>query len=86
MSAQVVITRKSKKTRWLLHAVAFAATGGTSAIVSAPVIASTASYNARTERLVAENTPKPSKPVKPGKLSAEDIAYMKAHTAGRSAR
>lgn len=84
MAAQVVITRKAKRTRWLLHATAFAVTGGASVIVSAPVVASTAAYNARTEELA---TPKSGrKTSKPGKLSDADIAYMKAHTAGRSAR
>lgn len=45
-------TRKVKKTRGLLHAVAFALTGGTSAVVSGPVMASNAAYNAETKRRI----------------------------------
>lgn len=48
----VTHTRKVKKTRGLLHAIAFALTGGTSAVVSAPVIASNATYNAETKRRI----------------------------------
>jgi hypothetical protein len=46
----VTHTRKVKKTRGLLHMIAFALTGGTSAVVSGPVIASNAAYNAETKR------------------------------------
>jgi hypothetical protein len=74
---QVVITRKAKHTRWFLHAAAFAMTGGASAIVSAPVIAETAAYNARTAKMTATPARKVRKPT----FTPEEIAYMKAHTA-----
>jgi hypothetical protein len=52
---QVVITRKDKRIRHkLLHAVAFAVTGGTSGIVTAAEAANHAGYNARTRKLQAE--------------------------------
>jgi hypothetical protein len=53
--APVVIMRKDKRVRQkLLHAAAFAATGGASGIVTAAEAANHAGYNARTRALQAE--------------------------------
>jgi len=53
--APVVIMRKDKRIRHkLLHAAAFAATGGASGIVTAAEAANHAGYNARTRKLQAE--------------------------------
>jgi hypothetical protein len=53
-AAPVVIIRKDKRIRHkLAHAIAFAATGGASGIVTAAEAASHAQYNARTRRLQA---------------------------------
>lgn len=53
--APVVIMRKDKRIRHkLLHAAAFAATGGASGIVTAAEAANHAGYNVRTRKLQAE--------------------------------
>jgi hypothetical protein len=53
--APVVIMRKDKRiSHKLLHAAAFAATGGASGIVTAAEAANHAGYNARTRKLQAE--------------------------------
>lgn len=74
---QVVIVRKDKRIRhkWL-HAVAFAATGGASGIVTAAEAANHAAYNARTRQLAAGKRPK---------LTAEERAYLAAHVPGKKA-
>jgi hypothetical protein len=59
----VVIIRKDKRIRHkFLHAVAFAATGGVSGIVTAAEAANHAGYNARTRKMQAqsEETEEPS--------------------------
>jgi hypothetical protein len=51
-NAPVVIVRKDKRVKHkLLHAVAFAATGGLSGIGTAVEVANHAAYNARTREL-----------------------------------
>lgn len=60
---QVVIVRKDKRIRHkLLHAIAFAATGGASGIVTAAEAANHASYNARTRKLAAPEVTKRERP------------------------
>ena len=53
----VTIARKHKRTRWLLHAITFAFTGGTSALPSAAVVAHNASYNRETRKLAEQAAP-----------------------------
>lgn len=54
--APVVIVRKDKRVNHkLLHAIAFAATGGASSLVTAAEVANHAAYNARTRKLQAES-------------------------------
>jgi hypothetical protein len=58
---QVVIVRKDKKIRHkVLHAAAFAVTGGASGIVTAAEAASHAQYNARTRQLQEQSSPRPA--------------------------
>lgn len=48
----VTHTRKVKRSNKLLHLIAFTATGGASAVVSAGKMASDAAYNARTNQRI----------------------------------
>jgi hypothetical protein len=50
----VVIVRKDKRTRKGLHLLAFVATGGMSAPVTAARVAANAGYNARTRKLAKD--------------------------------
>ena len=85
-NAPVVITRKQRKTHWLLHAILFAFTGGMSAPVSAAVAAGNATYNSNTRKLAGQSAA-PQRPrgragrVRASQFSPEELAYMKAHTA-----
>lgn len=64
--SKVVIVRKDKRVRHkLLHAAAFAATGGASGILTAAKVASDASYNARTRQLQSQGEPAPRGPSQP---------------------
>lgn len=77
---QVVITRKDKRIRHkLLHAVAFAATGGASGIVTAAEVVNNAAYNARTAQLAAD--PQPRRRGRKVKFTPEELEYLRAHTA-----
>lgn len=86
---QVVIVRKDKRIRHkLLHAAAFALTGGTSGLVTAAEAAGHASYNARTRKL--QQQAGGSAPVRRGRrpkveFTAEERAYMAAHVPGKKA-
>ena len=69
--APVVIVRKDKRINHkLLHAVAFAATGGLSGVATAAEAANHAAYNARTRRLQAEAE------------GDDDAAYRRDHVPG----
>jgi hypothetical protein len=86
---QVVIVRKDKRIRHkLLHAIAFAATGGASGIVTAAEAANHASYNARTRKLQEQSSgtisPRRGKRVKV-EFTDEERAYMAAHAPGKKA-
>jgi hypothetical protein len=53
--AKVVIVRKDKRINHkLLHAAAFAATGGASGFITAAEAANHAAYNARTRKLMQD--------------------------------
>lgn len=84
---QVVIVRKDKRIRHkLLHAIAFALTGGTSGLVTAAEAASHASYNARTRKLSEQASGGSS--VRRGRrlkveFTPEERAYMAAHVPGK---
>jgi hypothetical protein len=86
---QVVIVREDKRIRHkLLHAIAFALTGGTSGLITAAEAASHASYNARTRKLQEQAAG--CAPVRRGrrpkvKFTAEERAYMAAHAPARKA-
>lgn len=51
----VTHTRKVKKSNKLLHLIAFTATGGASAVVSAGKMASDAAYNANTRQRISRD-------------------------------
>lgn len=58
----MVIARKDKRIRHkLLHATAFALTGGASGIITAAEAANHAGYNARTRQLQADANPQPAR-------------------------
>jgi hypothetical protein len=71
MKPQVVIIRKDKRVHKKLHLLAFMLTGGASAAVTAVSATNAAAYNRRTRKLSDRAV----------KFTAEEIAYMKAHTA-----
>jgi hypothetical protein len=79
---QVVITRKDKRINHkLFHAIAFAVTGGASGVLTTAEVANHAAYNARTRRLMAG---KSGKRPRAKNMTPEELAYMKAHTAGKA--
>jgi len=68
----VVIIRKDKRVRHkVLHALAFALTGGASGLVTAAEVANHASYNARTRKLNAQ--------ARKVEWTEEERAYFAAH-------
>lgn len=86
---QVVIVREDKRIRHkLLHAVAFALTGGASGIVTAAEASSHASYNARTRKLQeqAGGAPARRRGRRPKvEFTQEERDYMAAHVPGKQA-
>lgn len=85
--APVVIMRKQKKTRWWLHAITFAATGGMSAPLNAAVAARNASYNRDTRKLAEASAPADAEGVTTADtpaMSTEDMFYELAIRAGKT--
>lgn len=85
--SKVVIVRKDKRIRHkLLHALAFAATGGASGVITAARVASDASYNARTRQLQSQGESAPRGQTPRGRRkrvewTPEELEYVRAHTA-----
>ena len=77
---QVVIVRKDKRINHkVLHAAAFAVTGGISGIATAAEVANHAAYNARTRQLQAQSeghTPSPRESKARGIIGAVCIVIV----------
>jgi len=76
----VFIVRKDKRIRHkFLHALAFAATGGVSGIVTGAEVATNAQYNARTRALARVREPRRSRV----EFTREEHEYLRAHVPDR---
>jgi hypothetical protein len=77
--APVVIVRKDKRIRHkFVHAAAFAATGGTSGLVTAAEAANHAAYNARTRKL-QEQAGEPETETEAERFTQEELDWLWAH-------